>query len=183
MPQVTPMTSGLRLFRQRSRFWAGVSLALVSTTAPASALEIPQSQLTFKNADIQTVIEEVARLTGATFLFDPARVQGKITVLAAGEGTPAQALELLRSALALHGYLLVARPEGMWIVPAQETAGAGVVVRVVRLTYVDAEDVALTLSWAAPPGVRIAPFYPTNSVVISGPEASVEQMVDIIRRR
>jgi type II secretory pathway component GspD/PulD (secretin) len=108
-------------------------------------------------------------------------VQGKITVLAAGEGTPAQALELLRSALALHGYLLVARPEGMWILPAQEAAGAGVVVRVIRLTYVDAEDVALTLSWAAPPGVRIAPFYPTNSVVISGPEAAVEQMVDAIR--
>ena len=47
--------------------------------------------------------------------------------------------------------------------------------RVIRLTYVDAEDVALTLSWAAPPGVRIAPFYPTTSVVISGPEAAVEQ--------
>jgi general secretion pathway protein D len=159
----------------------GVSLAVALTTAPGSAVGGPQSQLVFKNADIQTVIEEVARLTGTTFLFDPARVQGKITVLAAGEGTPAQALELLRSALALHGYLLVARPEGMWIVPAQEAAGAGVVVRVIRLTHVDAKDVALTLSWAAPPGVRIAPFYPTNSVVISGPEAAVEQMVDAIR--
>jgi general secretion pathway protein D len=176
------MTSRSRLSHQRNRVWAGVSLALVLTTGSASALVIPQSQLTFKDADIQIVIEEVARLTGTTVLFDPARVQGKITVLAAGEGTPAQALELLRSALALRGYLLVARPEGMWIVP-QEAAGAGVVVRVVRLTYVDAEDVAVTLSWAAPPGVRIAPFYPTNSVVISGPEAAVDQMVDIIRRR
>jgi type II secretory pathway component GspD/PulD (secretin) len=69
----------------------------------------------------------------------------------------------------------------MWILPGREPAGARVVVRVIRLTYVDAEDVALTLSWAAPPGVRIAPFYPTNSVVISGPEAAVEQMVDVIR--
>ena len=175
------MKSGPRLFHQLPRFWAGVSLAVALTTAPGSAVGGPQSQLVFKNADIQTVIEEVARLTGTTFLFDPARVQGKITVLAAGEGTPAQALELLRSALALHGYLLVARPEGMWILPAQEAAGAGVVVRVIRLTYVEAEDVALTLSWAAPPGVRIAPFYPTNSIVISGPEAAVEQMVDVIR--
>lgn len=41
----------------------------------------------------------------------------------------------------------------------------------------------MTLSWVAPPGVRIAPFYPTNSVVISGPEAAVEQMVDAIRYR
>jgi type II secretory pathway component GspD/PulD (secretin) len=129
------MTSRPRLFHQRNRFWAGVLLALLLTTAPAAALGIPQSQLTFKNVDIQTVIEEVARLTGTTFLFDPARVQGKITVLAAGESTPAQALQLLRSALALHGYLLVARPEGMWILSAQEATGAGVVVRVIRLTY------------------------------------------------
>lgn len=177
------MKSAPRLFHRRKLSWAAASLALVLATAPGSARGVPQSQLAFKNADIQTVIEEVARLTGTTFLFDPARVTGKITVLVAGEVTPTQALELLRSALALHGYVLVARPEAMWIVPAHEVAGPGIVVRVVRLTYVDAEDVALTLSWAAPLGVRIVPFYPTNSVVISGPEAAVDEMVDVIRRR
>jgi type II secretory pathway component GspD/PulD (secretin) len=175
------MRSGPHLFHQPPRFWAAASLAVALTTAPGSAVGDPQSQLVFKDADIQTVIEEVGRVTGTTFLFDPARVKGKITVLAVGEATPAHALELLRSALALHGYVLVARPEGMWILPAQ--AGPGVVVRVVRLTHVDAEDVAWTLSWAAPPGVRVVPFYPTNSVVISGPEVAVEQMVDVIRRR
>jgi general secretion pathway protein D len=176
------MKPGPHLLHQLNRFWAGVSLPLVLTTAPGSALGGPQSQLAFRDADIQTVIEEVARLTGATFLFDPARVKGKITVHAVGEATPAKALELLRSALAIHGYVLVVRPEGMWILP-QQAAGPGLVVRVVRLTYVGAEDVAWTLSWAAPPGVRIVPFHPTNSVVISGPEAAVEQMVDVIGRR
>jgi general secretion pathway protein D len=177
------MGSGPRLFHPKKLSWAAVSLALLLVAAPGAALEASRSQLAFKNTDIQTVIEEVARLTGTTFLFDPARVKGKITLLAAGEVTPAQALELLRSALALHGYALVARPEATWIVPSHAVIGAGVVVRVVRLTYVDARDVALTLSWAAPPGVRIAPFYPTNSVVISGPEAAVEQLVEVIGRR
>jgi general secretion pathway protein D len=176
------MTLGPHLFHQLNLFRAGVSLALVFTTTPGSALGDPQSRLAFKDADIQTVIEEVGRLTGTTFLFDPARVKGKITVLAVGEATATQTLDLLRSVLAVHGYVLVARPEGMWILPAQPT-GAPVVVRVVRLTYVDAADVAWTLSWAAPPGVRIVPFHPTNSVVISGPEDAVERMVDVIRRR
>jgi hypothetical protein len=56
-------------------------------------------------------------------------------------------------------------------------------VRVVPLTYAKAGEVALTLSWVVPPGVRIVPFYPTNSVVISGDAAAVEQIVDIIGRR
>jgi type II secretory pathway component GspD/PulD (secretin) len=78
---------------------------------------------------------------------------------------------------------LVARPEGTWIVPAQPASGGHMIIRVIRLTYVDADDIAWTLSWAAPPGVRIVPFQATNSVVVSGPEALVDQMVDVIRRR
>jgi type II secretory pathway component GspD/PulD (secretin) len=170
------------LFNKLNRLWVGVSLALVFTTAPGSAGGVTQSRFAFKDADIQAVIEEVAKLTNTTFLFDPSRVKGKITVLAADDVTPVQALELLRSVLAVHGYGLVARPEGTWIVAAQP-ATTKVVMREVRLTYVDAEDVAWTLSWAAPPGVRIVPFHLTNSVVISGPEDAVERMVGVIRRR
>src|SRR5205814_6143426 len=36
---------------------------------------------TFDNADLQTVIKKVGEFTGTTFLFDPAQVQGKITIL------------------------------------------------------------------------------------------------------
>jgi general secretion pathway protein D len=161
--------------------WASLSLALVLTAGPAPADAGDGARFAFEDADIQTVIAEVGRLTGTTFLFDPARVKGKITVLAAGDVSPARALELLRSGLALHGYVLVARPEGMWIVPAHEVADEGFVVRVIRLTYANADEVAFTLGWVAPPGVRIVPFYPTNSVVISGHAADVEQVLDLFR--
>jgi type II secretory pathway component GspD/PulD (secretin) len=169
----------VHLLYRLNQLWVFVALTLVAITAPASA----DNQFAFKDADIQTVIGEVAKLTETTFLYDPTRVKGKITVLAAGEVTPARALELLRSVLALHGYVPVARPEGTWIVPAQPASGGHVAMRVVRLTYVDAEEVAWTLSWAAPPAVRIVPFQATNSVVVSGPEALVDQIVDVIRRR
>jgi general secretion pathway protein D len=150
---------------------------------PASARAGAQNRFAFENADIYVVVDEVARLTGTTFLFDPARVKGKITVLAPGDVSPAQALELVRSALTLHGYALVARPEGTWIVPADDVAGVGIVVRVVPLNYARADEVAFTLSWVAPPGVRIVPYHPTNSLVLTGREAAVEQLMDIIRGR
>jgi type II secretory pathway component GspD/PulD (secretin) len=167
----------------RKGFLVALLVVLVQTTESASGLGAPQARFTFENADISIVIEEVARRTGMTFLFDPARVKGKITVLAAGEVTPAQALELLRSALALHGYAIVNRPEGVWIVTEREAVMPGFVVRVVPLTYADAGEVASTLSWVAPPGVRVVPFFPTNSVVIAGHAAAVEQMIDAIGRR
>lgn len=161
---------------------AALSLAFVSIAPPASAAR-PDAPFVFENADLHVVVAEVARLTGTTFLFDPARVKGTITIVAPGEVSPAQALDLLRSALALHGHAVVARPEGMWIVPAPEVADAELVVRVIRLTYVDAGAVAFTLGWVAPPGVRVVPFYPTNSVVIAGHAAGVEQMLGILRSR
>lgn len=167
----------------RRGFLVALLVVLVLTTESASVLGAPQARFAFENADISIVIEEVTRRTGTTFLFDPARVKGKITVLAAGEVTPAQALELLRSALALHGYAIVNRPEGAWIVPEREAVRPGFVVRVVPLTYADAGEVASTLSWVAPPGVRVVPFFPTNSVVIAGHAAAVEQMMDAIRLR
>lgn len=165
------------------RFWSGLCLAVVVTTAHASALGASPTRFTFENEDIKTVIAEVARLTGTPYLFDPARVTGRITLLAPDDVTPARAFELLQSALALHGYAVVPRPEGVWVVVADDITRSDFVMRVIRLTYADAAEVATTLAWTAPPGVRVVPHVPTNSVVIAGHGAAVEQMIDAIRRR
>jgi type II secretory pathway component GspD/PulD (secretin) len=160
---------------------ASVGLALALTTGHAVALDAPRAPFAFENADITTVIAEVARRTATTFLFDPARVRGPITVVAPGDVTPARALELLQSALALRGYAMITRPEATWIVPADPVGRADFVVQVVRLTYADAVEVASTLAWIAPPGVRIVPHVATNSVVIAGHVSGVNRMIDAIR--
>jgi hypothetical protein len=41
--------------------------------------------------------------------------------------------------------------------------------------------VAYALWWVAPPEVRIVPCYPTKSLIISGPPAAVEKLIDIIK--
>jgi general secretion pathway protein D len=164
------------------RWLSAAVLALVLTTHPAAALEAPRAPFAFDNADIKVVVAEVARRTQTTFVYDPAEVKGTITVIAPGEVTPAHAFELLRAALGLHGYTIVSRPEAMWIVRTHDIAASDFVVRVVPLTYADAGDVASTLAWVAPRGVRIAPHFPTNSVVIAGNSAAVEQMVNAIHQ-
>ena len=159
----------------------GVFLCLLFVSAAGPALAATSQPFTFENADIQTVVKQVATLTGITFLFDPERVKGKITLLSPKGASPTEALELLKSALALHGYTLLGRAEGTWIVPAERVAHEAFTVKVVRLNYARAGEMAYTLSWVVPPSVRIAPHYPTNSLIISGHPAAVEKLVDIIK--
>ena len=91
-----------------------------------------------------------------------------------------EALELLKSALALHGYSLLSRAEGMWIVP-ERVVNEAFTIKVIPLTYAWAGEVAYALSWVAPPSVRIVPYYPTNSLIISGHPAAVERLIDLIK--
>jgi type II secretory pathway component GspD/PulD (secretin) len=55
------------------------------------------------------------------------------------------------------------------------------IIKVVPLTYARAGELAHTLSLVAPPRVRIVPYSPTNSLIISGPPAAVEQLIDITK--
>jgi type II secretory pathway component GspD/PulD (secretin) len=60
----------------------------------------------FKNAELKTVIEKASELTGLAFLYDPKQVKGKISLHLPQEVSPEETLELLSSALSLHGYTL-----------------------------------------------------------------------------
>jgi general secretion pathway protein D len=157
-----------------------VGVLLVPLAAEAQQAT-PSVILSFENTDIQTVIKAVSTLTGITFLYDPEKVRGKITLLTPKSISPAEALELLKSALALHDYRLLSRAEGMWIVPAVRVGPEAIAVKVVPLRYARADELAYTLFWIAPPGVRVVPYYPTNSLILSGPPAAVEELINVIR--
>jgi general secretion pathway protein D len=165
----------------RSRLAWTVFFVVLVVCPPGLARATPAEPFSFENADLSTVVKHIGRLTGLTFLFDPDQVKGKITVLSPKSVSPPEALELLRSALALRGYRLVSSAGGMWIVPAERFAPEAVTVKLVTLNHALAGEVAYTLGWIAPPGVRIVPYYPTNSLIISGPPAAVEKLIDIIK--
>lgn len=74
----------------------------------------------------------------------------------------------------------LAGPPPTTLSAVQEPVDA-MIVEVVPLTYARAGELAYTLSLIALPRVRIVPYNPTNSLIISGPRTSVEQLIDIIK--
>ena len=108
-------------------------------------------------------------------------MKGRIILLAPKPESPPEALELLKSALVLHGYTLVRRAEGTWLVPAERMAHEAVRIKVVPLNYARDDELAYTLSMVASPWVRIVPYYATNSLIISEQPAAVEELVNIIK--
>ena len=137
------MKSRLRVFVMATTLWPGILLCLFLMRPPGPAWATSSGVFSFA--------KQIGRFTGTTFLFDPAQVQGRMTLLAPIPVSPAEALELLKSALALHGYTLVRRGEGTWIVPAERVAHEAVRIKVVPLTYARADELAYTLSMVAPP--------------------------------
>jgi general secretion pathway protein D len=161
--------------------WTSVVLCVLLSWGAGPAFATPAGPVSFENVDVQTVIKQVAALTGITFLFDPEQVRGKITLFSPKGVSQTEALDLLKSALALHGYTLLSRAEATWILPADRVPPEAFIVRVVALDHARAGELADTLSWVAPPSVRVVPYYPTNSLIISGHPAAVEALVDLIK--
>jgi general secretion pathway protein D len=163
----------------------GVVLLLLAASLPSSpprvawAEEVP---FTFENAEVHTVIKKASELTGMTFLFDPEQVKGKITILSPKKVSPEEALQLLQSALALRGYTLIEEKGIARIVPAEQAAYvARETIEVIPLNHAKAEELAYALAYGAPYGVTIFPYYPTNSLIISGNPEAVEELIGIIR--
>lgn len=173
----------LHTVRTSGRLLGSLLLSLLLVFAPGAARAINAITLTFENEELQTVIKKVAELTETTFLFNPEQVQGRITLLSPKKVSAEEGLQLLESALALHGYTLLRKADSVWIVPTGQTAQLETIIEVVPLNYAKAGEVAYTLSEIAPPGVQSVPYYPTNSLLISGHAEAVAKLIDVIRGR
>jgi general secretion pathway protein D len=100
------------------RFLIGLALASAAVPlAPAMA----QYTVNFREADVRAFIEDAARVTGRTFVVDPA-VQGKVSVVTQRPLSRSEYFELFLSTLRANGLIAVPISGGAFRI--QPTAGA-----------------------------------------------------------
>ena len=95
----------------------GLALALLLlAAAPARAQEpagaaSDQVTLDFQNAELTTVIDTIARVTGRNFIYDD-RVRGRVTIISPTPMSADQAYAVFESVLQVKGFTTVETPGG-----------------------------------------------------------------------
>jgi len=77
--------------------------------------------LNFREADIRAVIEDVARMTGKTFIIDP-RVNGKVTIIAQEPVPRERVFDIFLSTLRVYGFTAVPSQDGVYKIVPEESA-------------------------------------------------------------
>ncbi|MDG6777316.1 type II secretion system secretin GspD [Thiomicrorhabdus sp. zzn3] len=108
--------------RKLSALFRSLSLAgLLAVSSPLIYSSVVMAdeglQQSFKQAEISTVIEAVAKITGHNFVIDP-RVKGKVTLIAPEPMSPDALYQTLLTILNVHGYTAVPSENVIKIVPA-----------------------------------------------------------------
>lgn len=144
-----------RAVRLALALMCGASSLQVLQANQAFAQQADNGAVSLREVDIRAFIEDVANVTGRTFVIDP-RVAGKVTVIATEALSQKELFDVFQSTLRVNGFVATPMSSGAYrIVPdevaARDATAAGgqdgdrYVIDVIPLNHADAENVAAAI--------------------------------------
>ncbi|MBF0110275.1 MAG: type II secretion system secretin GspD [Magnetococcales bacterium] len=163
--------------------------------APSGAVAGSSNNITLnlKGADLETLVETVAKATGKNFVLDP-KVQGKVTVVSHKPVSGDELYAMFLSILEVHGFMAVPVGNVIKILPdndlkyqakSDSMASGGsdeVVAQVFSLRFVDAGRIIPVLRPMLGPKAHMSAHPDTNSLVISGRSAEIARLEKLLER-
>ena len=160
--------------------------------------EIPEESKLWnlRNADIRAVIAEVSRVTGKNFIIDP-RVQGKISIISTSPITNRELYQVFLSVLQVSGYAAIPSGDVVKIIPnidaktqssdslndlRHRPRGDDMMVAVVPVHYVPAEQLVPVLRPLMPQWSSISAYAPSNMLILSGRANNIKSLANIIKQ-
>ncbi|GAB4533322.1 MAG: type II secretion system secretin GspD [Parvularculaceae bacterium] len=166
--------------------FVAAALALVGN-APGRAQE---SVLNLQEAEIKAFIDDVARLTGRTFIVDP-RVQGRVTISSQIPLTPDQIFDVFLATLSVHGFAAAPTPSGAYKIIVDEVVaqepgaadggpGGGWVTEAFRLRRSDPRQVSSMIRPLVHRRGHVAVSPESNVLVVVDAAANIDRIRKII---
>ncbi len=152
----------------------------------AEAWAAEQVRINFRDADIRSVIESVAEITGKSFVLDP-RVKGKVTIIAPEAIDSSLLYEAVLSAIQVQGFQAIADGAVTRIVPFNQAfnfaGGSGknqLQTELLKINYVQAATLVPVLKPMMSNGARLQAFSQSNYLVISDVRTNVDRIKRLI---
>lgn len=163
----------------------GALVLVLSLIAEASAQE--QVRINFRDADIRSVIESVAEITGKSFVLDP-RVKGKVTIIAPQAIDSSLLYSAVLSAIQVQGFQAVEDGAMTRIVPFNQSfsfaGGIGdnkLETQVLKIKYVQASTLVPVLKPMLSNGARLMAFAQSNYLVVSDIRSNINRLKALIK--
>ena len=178
------MTSPKKGFATRIIRLLGALGIVLSMVAEASAAEVVR--INFRDADIRTVIESVAEITGKSFVLDP-RVKGKVTIIAPEAIDSSLLYQAVLSAIQVQGFQAIEDGVVTRIVPFNQAfnfaGGAGnnkLITKVIKIEHVQVATLVPVLKPVMSSGARLNAFAQSNSMVVTDVQSNIVLLETLI---
>ena len=166
------------------RFVGAFSMVAV-LVAEATAAE--KVRINFRDADIRSVIESVAEITGKSFVLDP-RVKGKVTIIAP-EAIDADLLySAALSSLQVQGFQAVEDGVVTRILPFNQaftfagsaTGSNKLITKVIKIQYSQVTTLVPVLKPVMSSGSRLQAFAQSNAIVVTDISSNIARLEELI---
>ncbi|MCY1288085.1 Type II secretion system protein D [compost metagenome] len=169
------------------------SLAAQPAGAPAGDAQQQQQDgwtINLKDADIREFIDQIADITGETFIVDP-RVKGQVSVVSKAPLGLNEVYQLFLSVMATHGFTVVTQGDQARIIPnAEAKAEAGssrsgaerLETRVIQVQHTPVTELIPLIRPLVPQYGHLAAVTSANALIISDRAANIARIEDLMRQ-
>ena len=159
---------------------------------PASSSGDDFITLNFNNIDISALVKVMSEFTRKNFILDE-RVTGKVTLMTPTKISPDEAYQVFLSALEIKGLTAVedgkiirivptvlAKQSGLKVLEDGEMQGQGFVTKLIRMSYVNPQDIQKTLTPLITKDGTIIAYPPTNSLIITDAVYAIRKIEQLV---
>ena len=169
--------------------WLGAPLPAALAAEPVQAT--PNSEtwtINMKDADIRDFIDQVADISGETFVVDP-RVKGQVTVISRTPLGLDEVYQLFLSVMSTHGFSVLAQGEQARIVPVTEArSGANshhnapddIQTELIQVQHTSVNELIPLIRPLVPQNGHLAAVAASNALIISDRVANIERIRQLV---
>jgi len=199
MNTVAHSLNGKELFKNRTFLEVLMSALWIATLSAALLLSTSQNvfaegslKQNFKQADIKTVIEAVAKISGKNFIIDP-RVKGNVTFIAPEGMNPDELYDSLLAILNVYGYAAIPGDGGIKIVPTNLARDQipyrtwteydeDWVTEVITIRNVEASKLVAVLRPLIAKEGHLVALSESNKLIVSDTVSNIKRLKSILKR-